>query len=698
MFKFTNQYKKQEIKIQKLIGIIDNYNNELNILRLQNEELNKNIDALKTENKNKIIEISNLNINKQQLEKSNELQQYEIDTLNKKINELKDEKENLQKLLDNFQQDKKYKLELEKKKSVELKLQQYKFINILKQLLNNKDEEIQLRVENKNKLKIEQYKFISILKEVLDNKYNKNRSEKYEELTEILSYEYLSIERAIRKINNELYYNENAMKFIKDIITKEDAIKRFIELVIDIYSLGEGIGYEQLYKNIFETNFIEKICKKYLDQSNYENIMTNYKYSKQRIKNNIGVENLTYNIYGNFEDGEIGFFDIFIYLKENNSIEELLLGLISSNHYFNKINTIDDIEKNYNLNIMGKSLKFTFYKSYLFNEENRKNLYFITQFLYAYIVACYIIFLKQLKILVKNKEIMSILKNIEREKNEINYILFKFYPIYENFYSNIFYKKFTLCEIKILILAFKDIELSKEFLRYSYYNEIIEDFKEDRDLENLINNIDSNIFLKSYNEKYLKISKNNQYYYSELIDYIFIKVKEHLSKEEFFNILFDKQSYIKKLQKNEELKKVLAEKNKYLYNKNIESKNKSEKLTLNKVKTGNEFEHFLRQLFSSLGYNAVITKASNDQGADLVIEKNNQKTVVQAKFYSSKVSNKAIQEVIASKLYYKADNCMVVTNNDFTHSAYELARVNMVTLINGIELKNMIETANILRD
>ena len=371
---------------------------------------------------------------------------------------------------------------------------------------------------------------------------------------------------------------------------------------------------------------------------------------------------------------------------------------MSGNHYFNKINTIDDIEKNYNLNLMGKSLKFTCYESSLFNEENRENLYFITQFLYAYIFVCYIIFLKQLKILVKNKEITSILKNIEKEKSEINYILFKFYPIYENFYSDVFYKKFTLCEMKILILAFKDIELSKEFLRYNYYNEIIDHFKEDRNLENLINNIDGNVFIKAYNEKYLKISKNNQYYYSELIDYIFIKVKEYLSKEAFFNILFDKQSYIKKLQKNEELKKVLAEKNKYLFNKNIESKNKSERLTLNKVKTGNEFEHFLRKLFSRLGYNAVVTKASNDQGADLVIEKNNQKTVVQAKFYSNKVSNKAIQEVIASKLYYKADNCMVVTNNDFTHSAYELARANMVTLINGIELKNMIETANILID
>ena len=287
MFKFTNQYKKQEIKIQKLIEVIEHYKNELNILKLENEELNKSIDTLKLENKNKTIEIYTLNTNKQQIEKSNESQQYEINILNKKINELKDEKENLQKVLDNFQQEKKYKLELEEKESAELKLQQSSFINILKHLLNNKDEKIRLEVENKNKLKVEQNKFISILQEILDNKYNKNRSEKYKELTEILSYEYLSIEKALKKINNELYYNENATIFMKDIITKEDAIKRFIELVIDIYSLEEGIGYEQLYKNIFEINFIEKICRKYLNQSNYENIMTNYKHSKQRIKNNI---------------------------------------------------------------------------------------------------------------------------------------------------------------------------------------------------------------------------------------------------------------------------------------------------------------------------------------------------------------------------------------------------------------------------
>ncbi len=74
------------------------------------------------------------------------------------------------------------------------------------------------------------------------------------------------------------------------------------------------------------------------------------------------------------------------------------------------------------------------------------------------------------------------------------------------------------------------------------------------------------------------------------------------------------------------------------------------------------------------------------------------KIVVQAKFYSSSVGNKAVQEVIASKSFYNADSCMVVTNNTFTSAALELAKVNNVKLIDGKELNNMIKIANLLLD
>lgn len=97
--------------------------------------------------------------------------------------------------------------------------------------------------------------------------------------------------------------------------------------------------------------------------------------------------------------------------------------------------------------------------------------------------------------------------------------------------------------------------------------------------------------------------------------------------------------------------------------------------------TGIEFEHFVGSLLKKMGYNAKVTKASGDQGADLIANKNNQMTVIQAKCYSGSVSNKAVQEVAASIKHYNADGGMVITNSTFTRSAIELADSNNIRLV-----------------
>lgn len=96
--------------------------------------------------------------------------------------------------------------------------------------------------------------------------------------------------------------------------------------------------------------------------------------------------------------------------------------------------------------------------------------------------------------------------------------------------------------------------------------------------------------------------------------------------------------------------------------------------------TGEEFEEYLFNLFKNLGYEVELTPASNDYGADLILTKGNEKIVVQAKRYSAPVGISAVQEVIGAKNYYKANKCMVVTNNYFTPNAIELAKSNDVEL------------------
>lgn len=106
---------------------------------------------------------------------------------------------------------------------------------------------------------------------------------------------------------------------------------------------------------------------------------------------------------------------------------------------------------------------------------------------------------------------------------------------------------------------------------------------------------------------------------------------------------------------------------------------------------GISFEYLLSSLFYLLGYKVKVTRQSKDYGADLVIQKEGVKTAVQAKRYNGKVSLKAVQEAVASKMYYHAKKAMVVTNSYFTKPAITLANVNEVTLIDRDELLKLIE-------
>ena len=88
---------------------------------------------------------------------------------------------------------------------------------------------------------------------------------------------------------------------------------------------------------------------------------------------------------------------------------------------------------------------------------------------------------------------------------------------------------------------------------------------------------------------------------------------------------------------------------------------------------GAEFEEFLAAYFESRGYRVKVIGGTGDYGADLVMKKDGEKTVVQAKRYKSKVGVAAIQQVIAAKAYYRADRCIAATNSYFTKEAKNLA-------------------------
>ena len=108
-----------------------------------------------------------------------------------------------------------------------------------------------------------------------------------------------------------------------------------------------------------------------------------------------------------------------------------------------------------------------------------------------------------------------------------------------------------------------------------------------------------------------------------------------------------------------------------------------------KVSMGMNFEKILAEMYEQMGYEVEITKGSGDQGADLILVKDGEKTVVQAKYSKSKVSSDAVREAIAAKRFYDADYGTVITNSSFQPNARELAEKDQIEMIDGEKLTAM---------
>lgn len=105
---------------------------------------------------------------------------------------------------------------------------------------------------------------------------------------------------------------------------------------------------------------------------------------------------------------------------------------------------------------------------------------------------------------------------------------------------------------------------------------------------------------------------------------------------------------------------------------------------MRKDKKGNDgidFEHKMCKLLKENGYhNVQTTKTSGDYGVDILATKRGVKYAIQCKDYSNKVGVSAVQEAASGCNYYDYDQAVVLTNNEFTKNAEELARKTNVLL------------------
>jgi restriction system protein len=113
--------------------------------------------------------------------------------------------------------------------------------------------------------------------------------------------------------------------------------------------------------------------------------------------------------------------------------------------------------------------------------------------------------------------------------------------------------------------------------------------------------------------------------------------------------------------------------------------------SLDDVRTGIEYEHFCRLILEDSGWVVITTPVTGDQGADLIAANEGYIIVIQCKFYSKPVGNKAVQEAYAAKTFQQAHCAAVVSNAAFTPSARQLASTNGVFLLHHDDLSKLKE-------
>lgn len=98
---------------------------------------------------------------------------------------------------------------------------------------------------------------------------------------------------------------------------------------------------------------------------------------------------------------------------------------------------------------------------------------------------------------------------------------------------------------------------------------------------------------------------------------------------------------------------------------------------------GIDFEHWCAEKIEGQGWSVVVSKASGDQGVDIIASTESITVAVQCKRYTSPVGNKAVQEAFSGAKHFNADLAVVIGTGGFTSSAKSLASTTNVILLDS---------------
>ena len=287
---------------------------------------------------------------------------------------------------------------------------------------------------------------------------------------------------------------------------------------------------------------------------------------------------------------------------------------------------------------------------------------------------------------INNTELMKMNDNLKSaESVDEKYRYHKLFELYRQFYSRGFDRQLESLDIfSSLVQTVDGRALFLASPSLSNFVHIPENLMESYSRAEIIT------YLSNADLRQLLEGENTDY--TTLYGILAKDISKNYSVRQLLHLIIDAAGIVKELNDIQRRFEMEQERKRLLSGDISHEKNlQTEQLNLANVTTGIEFEKYLQDIFSKLGYEVLPTKASGDKGADLVLERNNIKYVVQVKFYSTPVGNKAVQEVYSAKSIYNADKAAVITNNSFTKQALEDAASLNVRMVNGDRVKSLVE-------
>lgn len=453
-----------------------------------------------------------------------------------------------------------------------------------------------------------------------------------------LSFLTLTSKNAIAKMLNEntMQYNRISWEIPG---TQESYRKALYKMIEDTKDFHTATDFEMLYTD----EYFLKIIKKYFSNvADYIERHTNYSKNKLGYQNYIRIlKEMGANI-------------------NNYSLRKINIG------YFNKRNPSDTFIEVDNVLI-------------------DKPINFIADSLLTYATITHIIFLeKKINALTNDDEFYKIIDDMIKEIDDMEIVYENTLPIYKEFYeSKLGFVNEYMFRVATMIINDKvkiSNDIEKEIINY-----------QDNNYSNIdnISSIDNIIkfWLESLAKDNVKVNNIDLYTIAKINDVI-VQTNNELLLECLTNL----KDWIKYYDSKVEYLRKENDKNRYLSGDfSKEKQAKAFKYSLINVETGEEFELYLQNLFRELNYKVKHCGKSGDQGGDLIVKKGNITYVIQAKYYTHKLDNTPIQEVVGAIRFYNANRGVVITNSTFTKKAIELANTNRIILINGDDLEKLTE-------